>query len=92
MKPNTANWKGGAWNITFENNTLVNWNTRAAGNIFNMRNIPDGSTYTVRNNLIILTKQRSGDARKQLIMAGADIRKTMTLPDGSALATCHTEL
>lgn len=41
-------WKGGAWNITFENNTLVNWNTRAAGNIFNMRNIPDGSTYTVK--------------------------------------------
>ena len=77
-----ANWKGGAWNITFENNTLVNWNTRAAGNIFNMRNIPDGSTYTVRNNLIILTKQ-DGDARN-MIMAGADIRKTMTLPDGSA--------
>ena len=47
-----------------------------------MRNIPDGSTYTVRNNLIILTKQ-DGDARN-MIMAGADIRKTMTLPDGSA--------
>ena len=75
-----ANWKGGAWNITFENNTLVNWNTRAAGNIFNMRNIPDGSTYTVRNNLIILTKQ-DGDARN-MIMAGADICQT-DLPDMS---------
>lgn len=41
-------WKSGAWNITFSNNTLVNWNTRAAGNIFNMRNIPDGSTFTVK--------------------------------------------
>lgn len=77
-----ADWKSGAWNITFENNTLVNWNTRAAGNIFNMRNIPDGSTFTVRNNLIIMTKQ-NGDARK-MVMAGADIRKTMTLGDGTA--------
>lgn len=75
-------WKGGAWNITFENNTLVNWNTRAAGNIFNMRNIPDGSTYTVKNNLIVLTKQ-DGDVRK-MTMAGADIRKTMTMADGTA--------
>ena len=46
-----------------KNNTLVNWNTRAAGNIFNMRNIPDGSTYTVKNNLIVLTKQ-DGDVRR----------------------------
>lgn len=77
-----SNWKGGAWNITFENNTLVNWNTRAAGNIFNMRNIPDGSVYNVKKNLIIVTKQ-DGDARN-LIMAGAEIRNTMTMPDGTA--------
>lgn len=74
-------WKSGAWNITFSNNTLVNWNTRAAGNIFNMRNIPDGSTFTVKNNLIVLTKQ-DGDTRK-MTMGGADIRKTMTMPDGT---------
>ena len=42
-----------------------------------MRNIPDGSTYTVKNNLIVLTKQ-DGDVRK-MTMAGADIRKTMTM-------------
>lgn len=77
-----SDWRSGSWNITFENNTLVNWNTRAAGNIFNMRNIPDGSTYNVRKNLIILTKQ-DGDARN-MVMAGADIRNTMTLPDGTA--------
>ncbi len=77
-----SNWKGGAWNITFENNTLVNWNTRASGNIFNMRNIPDGSVYTVKKNLIIITRQ-DGDARN-MVMAGADIRNTMTMPDGTA--------
>lgn len=75
-------WKGGPWNITFENNTLVNWNTRAAGNIFNMRGIPDGSTYTVKKNLIVITKE-DGDARS-MVMAGADIRNTMTMPDGTA--------
>lgn len=47
-----------------------------------MRNIPDGSTYTVKNNLIVLTKQ-DGDVRK-MTMAGADIRKTMTMADGTA--------
>lgn len=77
-----SGWKSGAWNITFENNTLVNWNTRAAGNIFNMRNIPDGSVFSVKNNLIVLTKQE-GDSRK-MTMGGADIRNTMTMPDGTA--------
>ena len=76
-----ANWKGGAWNITFEN---IRWSTGipVLPVIFSTCVISDGSTYTVRNNLIILTKQ-DGDARN-MIMAGADIRKTMTLPDGSA--------
>lgn len=77
-----SNWKGGSWNITFENNTLVNWNTRAAGNIFNMRYLPDGSVFNVKKNLIVLTKQ-DGDARN-MVMAGADIRNTMTMPDGTA--------
>lgn len=80
------------WNITFENNTLVNWNTRGAGNIFNMRGLPDNSVYNVKNNLIILTVQ-SGDFRELLnasgtynmmTMAGCDIRNTVTMDDGSA--------
>lgn len=75
-------WKSGSWKITFENNTLVNWNTRSAGNIFNMRNIPDGSTYNVKNNLIVLTKQ-DGDKRN-MTMAGSDIRNTQTNADGTA--------
>lgn len=77
-----SDWKGGPWNITFENNTLVNWNTRAAGNVFNMRNIPNGSVYNVRKNLFVLTKQ-DGDERN-MVQAGADIRNTMTMEDGTA--------
>ena len=75
-------WTGGSWNITFSNNTLINFNTRAAGNIFNMRYLPDGSVYNVKNNLFVLCKQE-GDQRV-LGFWGADIRETMTLSDGSA--------
>lgn len=64
--------KGGAWNITFSNNTLVNLNTRANGAIFKMRSLPDGSVYNVQNNLFMLCKQ-AGDERI-LQMWGADIR------------------
>ena len=77
---NFSTWKGGSWNITFENNTLVNFNTRG-GNIFSMRNISDGSVFNVKNNLIILTKQ-DGDARG-MDFRGADIQKTMDMGDGS---------
>ena len=62
------------WNITFSNNTLVNFNTRGNGSIFKMRYLPDGSVYTVENNLIMLCKQ-PGDTRI-LECYGADIRET----------------
>jgi hypothetical protein len=77
-----SDWKAGAWNITFENNTLVNWNTRGNGVIFNMRNLPDGSVFNVKKNLIVLTK-KDGDVRN-MNMYGSDIRNTMTLSDGTA--------
>ena len=70
------------WNITFSNNTLINFNTRASGAIIKMRNLPDGSVYNVENNLFVLTKQ-DGDQRV-LQMWGADIRNTQTLSDGSS--------
>jgi len=76
------NWKAGAWNITFTNNTLINFNTRADGSIFKMRNLPNGSVFNVQNNLFILCK-KPGDQR-QLQMWGADIRGTQTLSNGSA--------
>jgi hypothetical protein len=75
-------WTSGPWYITFSNNTLVNFNTRADGSIFKMRGLPDKSVFNVKNNLFVLCKQ-PGDQRV-LAMWGADIRNTQTLADGSA--------
>lgn len=76
-------WESGIkWNITFSNNTLVNFNTRGNGSIIKMRNLPDGSVFNVENNLIVLCKQ-PGDLRV-LECYGADIRETMTLADGTS--------
>lgn len=76
-------WENGIkWDITFSNNTLVNFNTRGNGSIFKMRNLPDGSVYNVENNLMVLCK-KPGDLRV-LEFYGADIRETMTKPDGSS--------
>lgn len=75
-------WTAGSWNITFSNNTLINFNTRGNGAIFKMRSIPDGSVYNVQNNLFVLTKQ-DGDQRV-LQMYGSDIRGTQTFSDGTA--------
>ena len=80
---NTENERdNGSWNITFSNNTLVNFNTRASGAIFNMRNLPDKSVFTVQNNLLVLCKQPA-DVRV-LGFWGADIRNTQEKSDGSA--------
>lgn len=79
---NQAAWTSGPWNITFSNNTLVNFNTRADGSIIKMRYLPNNSVFNFKNNLFVLCKQ-DGDQRV-LQMWGADIRETMTLADGSA--------
>ena len=70
------------WNITFSNNTLVNYNTRGDGAIFKLTRIPNGSVFNVENNLIILCKQ-AGDQRK-LEQYGAYVPDTETGADGSA--------
>ena len=75
-------WTSGPWYITFENNTLINFNTRADGSVFKMRGLPDKSVFNVKNNLFVLCK-KPGDQRV-LAMWGADIRNTQTLADGSA--------
>ena len=64
------------WNITFSNNTLVNYNTRGNGAIFKVSRIPNGSVFTVENNLIILCKQ-AGDQR-QLQQYGVQITDPAT--------------
>ena len=80
---NTDNQRdNGAWYITFSNNTLVNFNTRADGSIFKMRQLPNGSVYNVENNLFVLCKQ-ANDLRV-LGMWGNDIRETQGRADGSA--------
>ena len=73
---------GTVWNITFSNNTLINFNTRADGAIFKMRGLPHKSVFNVKNNLIVLCK-KAGDQRV-LAQWGADIRNTQTQPDGSS--------
>ena len=75
-----SGWTAGPWNITFSNNTLVNFNTRANGAIFKMRNLPNGSVYNVENNLFVLTKQE-GDQRV-LGFWGCDIRDTQANSEG----------
>ena len=75
-------WTSGPWYITFSNNTLINFNTRADGSIFKMRGLPNGSVYNVKNNLFVLCKQAAD--QRVLAMWGADIRNTQTLADGSA--------
>lgn len=45
------------WSIRVENNTLINFNTRATGrNVFAMRYMPSGSFISFKNNLIVLAK------------------------------------
>lgn len=74
-------WMSGIiWNITFSNNTLINFNTRGNGSIFKMRYLPDGSVFNVENNLIVLCKQPE-DVRV-LESYGADIRETWKADGG----------
>lgn len=75
----TDNGKDLAWgsdihyNITIENNTFVNFSTRSKDrHLFDFKFVPGGSKFTIRKNLIILTKQE-GDTRN-MYMSGTNIR------------------
>lgn len=72
----------GEWNITFSNNTLVNFNTRASGAIFFMRDLPHGSVYNVENNLFVLCKKPND--QRVLGFWGADIRGTQNQSNGES--------
>lgn len=63
------------YNITLENNTFINLNTCNAGNsmIFNTRWIPGGSTFTIKRNLFVLTRN-DNDTERTMVQAGCDIR------------------
>ncbi len=76
------------YNITLENNTFVNFNTCNAGNslLFNLRWIPGGSSFTLKRNLFVLTRQEADEART-MVQSGCDIRTI----NGSGLVTLDFE-
>jgi len=63
------------YNITLENNTFINLNTCNEGNsmLFNTRWIPGGSSYTIKRNLFVLTRN-DDDTERTMVQAGCDIR------------------
>lgn len=63
------------YNVTFSNNTVINFSTRnSAGNkIFDFRYLPAGSTITCENNLFVLTKDAADE--RNLYFGGMDIRQ-----------------
>jgi hypothetical protein len=76
------------YNITLENNTFVNFNTCSAGNsmLFNLRWIPGGSSFTLKRNLFVLTRQPN-DEMRTMVQAGCDIRTI----NGSGLVSLDFE-
>lgn len=60
------------WNIRVENNTFINHCTRSDAAFLNMREVPDQSTVTFKNNLIVLT--RATDDKRRLGFCGIDVR------------------
>lgn len=84
----TNNNKSLAWpetvkyNVVIENNTFVNFSTRAkTRNLINMRYVPNGSSFTVRNNLFISTRAAGDD--RTLTQGGFDIRGVNVLGEGT---------
>ena len=62
------------YHVTIENNTIINF---ACGNneFFRLRYIPGGSSFTVKNNLFVLTRQDNDELRaKNLLQPGGDVR------------------
>ena len=75
-KQQTIEWPNNLhYNITLENNTFINFNTCDQGNsmLFNTRWIPGGSTFTVKRNLFVLTRD-ANDTERTMVQSGCDIR------------------
>lgn len=73
------------WNIDVENNSFINFDTRSACAIFNLRYMPGGSTLTFKKNFISITKD-AADANRTLFCMGCDIRNIQG-GDGSGNCT-----
>lgn len=62
------------YDITFSNNTVLNFSTRKTGlPIFSLRYVPTGSKITMKQNLFIQAKDL--DDERTMYFAGADIRQ-----------------
>ena len=74
--PNNRAWPSNvSWDISLINNTFLNFNCMSNGRYyFNMRYNPSNSSFTVKNNLFILTK-KEGDPRA-FWTRGMNIRNT----------------
>lgn len=66
------------WNIEFDHNTIINFNTVTASAIFGMRYIPTGSKYKITNNLFVVAKDL--DDERTTNFAIADFRQVNGTP------------
>ena len=73
------------WNISIINNTFINFQTRSATPLVNLRYMPGGSVLTIKNNFITVTKDES-DENRTLYCSGSDIRSIQG-GDGSGKVT-----
>ena len=66
------------WDIEFDHNTIINFNTVTASAIFGMRYIPTGSKYKITNNLFVVAKDQ--DDERKTNFAIADFRQVNGTP------------
>ena len=82
MGNNSQDWPEDLhYNITVENNTFINFGTRAGALLFNFRFFPGGSKVTCRRNLIVLAA--ADDDERELKCLGSDFRTV----NGSGVVT-----
>lgn len=66
------------WNIEFDHNTIINFNTTTASAIFGMRYIPTGSQFKITNNLFIVAKEPTDERTDNFAIA--DFRQVNGVP------------
>lgn len=70
-----------AYHFTIENNTFINFETQGGAKIFDMRNVPSGTTIKFQKNLFIMTKDPSD--KRSMKSQAIDLRKV----NGSGVIT-----
>lgn len=67
------------WNIEFDHNTIINFNSVTATAIFGLRYIPTGSQFKITNNLFINAKDQ--DDERTMNFGIADFRQVIGTPE-----------